>query len=92
MRNNSRPGTILGYISRAKDAMKMGPELILPECEKSGDFRLTRIAKVYVEYQRRLWEANALDFDDIILHTVRLLLQCEEVRYLLSAEIPICAH
>jgi len=73
------PRSVLGYISRAKDAMKLADEY-LAECEKSGDFRLTKIAKIYVEYQRRLWEANALDFDDIILHTVRLLQQFEEVR------------
>ena len=73
------PKTILGYISRAKDAMKLGADY-LKECEKSGDFRLTKIAKVYVEYERRLREANALDFDDIILHTVRLLLNFDDVR------------
>ncbi len=73
------PRSVLGYISRAKDAMKLADEY-LAECEKSGDYRLTKIAKVYVEYQRRLWEASALDFDDIILHTVRLLQQFEEVR------------
>ena len=33
-----------------------------------------------MEYQRRLREANALDFDDIILHTVRLLQRFEDVR------------
>ena len=74
-----QPRSILGYISRAKDAMKLADEY-LAECEKSGDYRLIKIAKVYSEYQRRLWEANALDFDDIILHTVRLLQQFEEVR------------
>ena len=73
------PRTVLGYISRAKDAMKLADEY-LTDCEKSGDFRLTKIAKIYAEYQRRLWEASALDFDDIILHTVRLLQQSEEVR------------
>ena len=73
------PRSVLGYISRAKDAMKLAPEY-LDECEKSGDFRLTKIAKVYLEYQRRLWEANALDFDDIILHTVRLLKGFDDVR------------
>ena len=73
------PRTVLGYISRAKDAMKLADEY-LAECEKSGDYRLAKIAKIYVEYQRRLWEASALDFDDIILHTVRLLQQFEEVR------------
>ncbi len=73
------PRSVLGYISRAKDAMKLAPDY-LAECEKSGDFRLTKIAKTYVEYQKRLWDANALDFDDIILHTVRLLQQREDVR------------
>ena len=73
------PRTVLGYISRAKDAMKLAQEY-LEECEKSGDYRLIKIAQIYGEYQRRLWEASALDFDDIILHTVRLLLQFEDVR------------
>ncbi len=73
------PRSVMGYISRAKDAMKLAPEY-LAECEKSGDFRLGKIAKIYMEYQRRLWEANALDFDDIILHTVRLLKGFDDVR------------
>ena len=47
------PRSVLGYISRAKDAMKLAQDY-LTECEKSGDFRLTKIAKIYVEYQRRL--------------------------------------
>ncbi len=73
------PKTILGYISRAKDAMKLGADYE-KECEKSGDFRLQKIARVYAEYERRLREASALDFDDIILHTVRLLQGFEDVR------------
>ena len=52
----------------------------LAECEKAGDYRLIKIAKVYVEYERRLREANALDFDDIILDTVRLLQEFDDVR------------
>ena len=73
------PRSVLGYISRAKDAMKLAPDY-LAECKASGDFHLTKIANVYMEYQRRLWEANALDFDDIILHTVRLLQGFDDVR------------
>ena len=73
------PRSVLGHISKAKDAMKLADEY-LADCEKAGDFRLTKIAKIYCEYQRRLWDANALDFDDIILHTVRLLLGHEDVR------------
>ena len=71
--------TVLGYLSRAKDAMQSGEDY-LAQCEKAGDFRLVKIAKIYVEYERRLKEANALDFDDIILDTVRLLQRFEEVR------------
>ena len=73
------PRSILGYISRAKDAMKLGQEY-LQECEKTGDYRLGKIGRVYAEYERRLREANALDFDDIILQTVRLLQNFPEVR------------
>ena len=71
--------TVLGYLSRAKDAMLSGADY-LAQCEKAGDFRLVKMAKIYVEYERRLKEANALDFDDIILDTVRLLQRFEEVR------------
>ena len=73
------PRTVLGYISRAKDAMRLGRDY-LRQCEKDGDLRLTKIARIYVEYERRLKDANALDFDDIILHTVRLLKDFEDVR------------
>ena len=73
------PRSILSEISKAKDEMLSGPDY-LARCEKQGDYRLTRMAKVYVEYERRLREANALDFDDLILDTVRLLQEYEEVR------------
>ena len=59
--------------------MKLADEF-LAENERAGDYRLIRIGKLYVEYQRRLWEASALDFDDIILHSVRLLQKFDDVR------------
>jgi DNA helicase-2/ATP-dependent DNA helicase PcrA len=73
------PRSILGFISREKDAMELAQDC-LKRCEKEGDFRRIRLAKVYAEYQKRLQSAGALDFDDIILHTVRLLLADEDVR------------
>ncbi len=73
------PRTVLGYISRAKDRMLLSGDY-LAECKKSGDFRQEQIAKIYREYEHRLWEADALDFDDLILHTVRLLLEHPEAR------------
>lgn len=39
--------------------MKLGKDYV-QECEKAGDYRLVKIAKVYAEYERRLREANAL--------------------------------
>lgn len=73
------PRTVLGYISRAKDRMLLSGDY-LKECEKSGDFRQVQIAKIYREYEHRLWDADALDFDDLIFHTVRLLLEHQEAR------------
>ena len=73
------PRSILGYISRAKDAMELSGTY-MTKCQKEGDLRLIKIAQVYQLYEKRLWDANALDFDDIILHTVRLLEGNEEVR------------
>ncbi len=73
------PKTVLGYISRAKDDMKLA-QPFLDEHQRSGDYRMQRVGKIYVEYERRLKAANALDFDDLILRTVLLLQQHEDVR------------
>ena len=59
------PKMVLGYISRAKDALKLAPAYA-EECAKMGDYRLNRIASIYLEYEKRLKGANALDFDDLI--------------------------
>ena len=73
------PRSVLSDISRAKDRM-LSPEEYLKECRASGDWRRTKIAEIYQEYQSRLWKAGALDFDDLIYDTVRLLQEHEDVR------------
>ena len=73
------PRSVLGTISRAKDAMELSANFSR-RCQKEGDVRRIKIAQVYAAYEKRLWEAGALDFDDIILHTVRLLREHEQVR------------
>lgn len=68
--------TILSEISSAKDS------LILPEAyqqQNEGDFRLRRIGEAYARYQTALKQADAMDFDDIIVNTVRLLKENEDV-------------
>ena len=48
----------------------------------AADPKLTRLAKIYELYQERLLQANALDFDDLLLESVRLLSHDEALRAL----------
>lgn len=73
------PRLALSVISRAKDK-RQGPVEFARAAGRSGDYRMERIAQLYEEYEKRLREANALDFDDIILKTVELLERFEDVR------------
>ncbi|RSN27873.1 DNA helicase PcrA [Amycolatopsis sp. WAC 04169] len=61
--------TLAVHISNLKN------ELIDPETAvaDAGNDLERRVAEVYVEYQRRLNQANAFDFDDLIMRTVELL-------------------
>ena len=70
---------VLSAISKEKDNLTT-PEQLLERAEQANDLRLLHIAKAYGKYQSRLKENNALDFDDIICVTVRLLQQHEDVR------------
>ena len=70
---------VLGAISKEKDKM-VSPQEMLERAENSNDLRALHIARAYVKYQTRLKDNNALDFDDIIYVTVRLLLDHEDVR------------
>ncbi|HXW52090.1 MAG TPA: UvrD-helicase domain-containing protein, partial [Candidatus Acidoferrales bacterium] len=63
------PGGIIAQISRSKE-----------RCEDASTFADTAdghlsktIASIYLEYEKRLAKANALDFDDLIMRTLALL-------------------
>lgn len=73
------PRELLSEISNAKDAMESAQDYAR-RWNGSGDWRKERIAKIYSRYVQKLREANALDFDDIILHTVTLLQSESDVR------------
>ena len=73
------PREVLSIISKAKDAMETARDFAA-HWSGSGDWRKERIAKIYTAYDRALREANALDFDDILLHAVTLLQSYPEVR------------
>lgn len=73
---NFPPRSVLEQISKAKDQM-------LPPSDYSNmyasDFRLGKIASIYELYQKKLIQNNALDFDDLIFYTVKLLMDYPEV-------------
>ena len=71
--------SVLSAISAAKDKM-IDPQHFKANARSSTDFRAERMGQAYDEYQKRLKAANAVDFDDIILLTVQLLQQFEDVR------------
>lgn len=69
------PG-IISHISNAKNA------LLTPEAyaQQAGEYYEQQVAKVYAAYQKKLQANNAVDFDDLLLLTLRLLKENAEVR------------
>ena len=73
-----QPKSVLGIISHAKDQYQ-SPQAFAKAHSGEADWKLSRVARVYEAYAKKLRSANALDFDDIIYHTVTLLQQEPEV-------------
>lgn len=74
--SNFPPRSVLGTISNAKN------ELIDAEAFAASamDFSSRKIADIYTEYQKGLRKAGAVDFDDLLVLTVKLLKDHPEVR------------
>jgi DNA helicase II / ATP-dependent DNA helicase PcrA len=62
------PRAVLGVISSAKSDL-IGVSALQ---ERAGTIYEERIAQAYAEYERRLVAANAMDFDDLLVRTVRM--------------------
>ncbi|MEV4999470.1 DNA helicase PcrA [Nocardioides sp. LML1-1-1.1] len=71
-----QPGPVLHWISNQKNELRE-PDEVAAEARNSID---ETYAAAYKIYQRRLREANAMDFDDLIMETVRLFQLKPEVR------------
>lgn len=74
---NLPPKSVLSEISNAKNHLCTPAEYT---AEFGNDSRLKRIAAIYEMYQSRLKASNLLDFDDIIMQTVFLLENFNDVR------------
>ena len=67
---------VLSEISNAKNEM-LEPDQY--QARANGDFRKEKIASVYNLYQKRLRENNAIDFDDIINYTIKILMENPDI-------------
>lgn len=68
--------SVLSEISNAKNEMLEPEEYTV---RANGDFRKEKIATVYSLYQKRLKENNAIDFDDIINYTIKILMENPDI-------------
>ncbi len=75
--------SVQSIISRAKDKLQTPDDLL---SEAGQDIKIKKVAEVYSLYQSRLEAQNLLDFDDIIMQTVRMLTEHEEVREKLQSK------
>ena len=73
------PRAILADISRAKGD-RILPEDYSRDAKASNNLHRQQVGEIYREYMRRLNASDAMDFDDLLLYTVTLLEQHEDVR------------
>ncbi len=75
-----KPKTVLGAISRAKNQNRPGTELHGKDQAES-----VVLNRIYQSYRKALLEANALDFDDLLLEAACLLESFDDIREALQA-------
>jgi DNA helicase II / ATP-dependent DNA helicase PcrA len=74
--SNWPPRSVLGAISSAKNELLDAAAF----AARAHDFYAKTIARVYTGYEQALRAANAVDFDDLLLLTARMLKESKEVR------------
>lgn len=74
------PGKMLHRIGQAKHRVQSAENYAREVAEGAGSFLDQIVARVYATYQAALLRANAVDFDDLLLHVCRLLAENEEIR------------
>lgn len=74
------PDKVAERISRAKNDLVSAEAFRRLREERIGDLFDSVVVRAYPEYQRRLLESNAVDFDDLLLHVVQILAENPEIR------------
>lgn len=71
-----QPSGILSRISNAKNALQDAAAF----ARQTGDFYEQKVADIYSRYEQKLQLNNALDFDDLLMLSIKLLQENKEVR------------
>ncbi len=74
------PGKLLHRIGRLKNEMVTAEDFARGAEQRAGDHVEAVLAKAYPAYQQALLDANAVDFDDLLLHVVKLLHENDDLR------------
>ncbi len=74
--SNWPPRSVLAAISNAKNELKTAEAY----AADARDFYSTQLAKIYSAYAASLRKAGAIDFDDLLLHTARMLETSDEIQ------------
>lgn len=70
------PAALQNAISNAKNQMQNAADF----AKLAGDFFEQKAAEVYTLYEKRLLANNAMDFDDLLMLSVKILAECPDVR------------
>lgn len=77
-----KPATVHGIISMAKNHLITAEDYAIDRSaqERDGDRRMPEISRIYQAYQARLVQANAMDFDDLLVNAYTLFRDHDDVR------------
>ena len=77
-----KPATVHSAISMAKNRLQSPDDYAVDTDAKNRDFRrnMPETYKIFMAYQQRLRQANAMDFDDLLVMTYRLFRDHEDIR------------
>jgi DNA helicase-2/ATP-dependent DNA helicase PcrA len=74
------PGKLLARISKAKNELISAEQFTTRHTQSIGTHLDAVVSRVYPAYQKRLLDANAVDFDDLLMHVSRMLSENDELR------------
>lgn len=74
------PAKLQAMISRAKNQLMTAEQFAIKQSASVGNHLDAVLTRVFPEYQKRLLESNAVDFDDLLVHVAGMLADHDELR------------